>query len=82
MTICRSIRCPAELKQLAEESATYGYSPSPPFTSKFVLNITTTLTTGLRRNTRHGVLVDVYGVGILINGEAAAIKSGAALLNW
>ncbi|MFR2459734.1 MAG: HPr kinase/phosphorylase, partial [Christensenellales bacterium] len=61
VTICRSIRCPAELKQLAEERDIWVFS-SPLPTSKFVLNITNYLNNRLApRITRHGVLVDVYG---------------------
>ena len=78
-SICRSIRCPAELKQLAEERDIWVFS-SPLPTSKFVLNITNYLNNRLApRITRHGVLVDVYGVGILINGDSGVGKSEAAL---
>ena len=79
VTICRSIRCPAELKPLAEERDIWVFS-SPLPTSKFVLNITNYLNNRLApRITRHGVLVDVYGVGILINGDSGVGKSEAAL---
>ncbi len=79
IVICRSIRCPAELRQLAAERDIWVFS-SPLPTSKLVLNLTNYLNNRLApRITRHGVLVDVYGVGILINGDSGVGKSEAAL---
>ena len=77
--ICRSIRCPAELVRLAQERGIWVFS-SPLPTSKLVLNLTNYLNNRLApRITRHGVLVDVYGVGIMITGESGVGKSEAAL---
>ena len=77
--ICRSIRCPQELLKLARERDVWIFSSSLP-TSRLVLNLTNYLNNRLApRITRHGVLVDVYGVGIMITGESGVGKSEAAL---
>ena len=48
--------------------------------TRFINRISNFLDSGLAPETRlHGVLVDVYGVGILINGESGIGKSEAAL---
>lgn len=77
--ICRSLRCPVELARLAQERGIWVFS-SPLPTSRFVLNLTNYLNNRLApRITRHGVLVDVYGVGIMITGDSGVGKSEAAL---
>ena len=56
------------------------FSSSSLPTSRLVLNLTNYLNNRLApRITRHGVLVDVYGVGIMITGESGVGKSEAAL---
>lgn len=48
--------------------------------TRFINRVGSFLDSGLAPETRlHGVLVDVYGVGILINGESGIGKSEAAL---
>lgn len=77
--ICRSIRCPQEMMRLAQENDIWMFSSALP-TSKLVFNLTNYLNDRTApRMTRHGVLVDVYGVGILITGDSGVGKSEAAL---
>lgn len=77
--ICRNIRCFPEMEELAAARGIPVFR-STFVTTKVVLDMITFLNNYLApRATRHGVLVDVYGVGIMITGESGVGKSEAAL---
>ena len=75
IVFCRSIEVSEEIRQLGVESGV------PIFrTSSFMAEIIRWLNVELApRISIHGVLVDVYGEGILITGESGIGKSEAAL---
>ena len=77
--ICRNIRCFPEMEELAAARGIPVFR-STFVTTKVVLDMITFLNNYLApRATRHGVLVDVYGVGIMITGESGIGKSEAAV---
>ena len=77
--ICRNIRCFPEMEELAAARGIPVFR-STFVTTKVVLDMITFLNNYLApRATRHGVLVDVYGVGIMITGESGVGKSETAI---
>lgn len=77
--ICRNINTDSDLIDLATAHGVPVFR-SKWVTTKVVLDMINFLNAYLApRATRHGVLVDVYGVGIMITGESGVGKSEAAL---
>ena len=77
--ICRSLTPPPELLSAAKAHDVAVYS-SPMVTSKFTALAINYLNRRLAPHiTRHGVLVDVYGVGVFLSGKSGVGKSEAAL---
>ena len=77
--ICRGIPCFDEMLVLAAAHRIPIYS-SQKETTKFELELVNYLNTALAPSeTRHGVLVNVFGTGVLITGNSGVGKSEAAL---
>ena len=76
---CRGMMPTADILVLAKEHDV-ALLRSEEMTTKFTVNAMNYLNRVLApRSTLHGVLVDVYGVGILITGESGVGKSETAL---
>jgi len=77
--ICRGLRPHEELMALAREKDV-AIMQSDVNTTTFIMRVILYLSKLLApRTTKHAVLVDVYGVGILITGESGVGKSESAL---
>lgn len=77
--VTRDLKVPNDLIQAANE-AMVPVLRTPMATTKFASLVTDYLENRLApTSTLHGVLVDVYGIGILITGESGIGKSEAAL---
>lgn len=79
IVICRNLGCPDDIRELAtaHDIPVYG---SKMRTARFQMDAMQYLSNVMApRQTMHGVLVDVHGVGVLITGESGVGKSEAAL---
>ncbi|MDO5022532.1 MAG: HPr(Ser) kinase/phosphatase [Eubacteriales bacterium] len=77
--VCRGYVPPADFLQYASERNVVVYSTREP-TTKFIVEAILYLNKALApQTTMHAVLVDVYGVGVLITGESGVGKSESAL---
>ena len=77
--ICRDMPCPTDIAMLARRADMPVYG-SAMYTTRFqaaaILYINRQLAP---RQTMHGVLIDVHGVGVLITGDSGVGKSESAL---
>lgn len=79
MIITRDMAVPTEVEELAKKYKRT-LLRSPKATTRFVSQLTDFLEKGLApTKTVHGVLVDVYGVGLLLIGKSGIGKSETAL---
>ena len=77
--ICRDLGCPGDISALAAAHNVPVYG-SKQRTTRFQADAMQYLSNVMApRQTIHGVLVDVHGVGVLITGESGVGKSEAAL---
>ena len=77
--IARSMQCPPELLRQAQKNGVPVYG-SDEETSIFSAKAITFMSEALApRQTCHGVLLDVFGVGLMITGESGVGKSECAL---
>ncbi|MFH1075111.1 MAG: HPr(Ser) kinase/phosphatase [Candidatus Firestonebacteria bacterium] len=79
LVICRSLPVAKEIIRIGNLHKV-PVLKTPVFTTKFISEITNYLEEKLAPKTRiHGVMVDVYGVGVLITGKSGVGKSECAL---
>jgi len=77
--IARGMLCPGVLLEQARRHGVPVYG-TPEDTSVFTVRAISYLSEAIApRETKHGVLVDVFGVGVLITGESGVGKSECAL---
>ena len=79
VVVCRNMPCPPEMVEAAQHN-NVPLLRSRLVTTRFMLQGSMFIGAKLApRITRHGVLMDVFGIGVMITGESGVGKSEAAL---